>query len=114
MGKNTRFGYHYHYKHNPQGKINHHAYLILGTGLHTEKDCRQIDTEMVIYLPIYPEALVYRKGKLFDLRPSSLYFQPVQKDGKTIKRFRKIKDEKIIKQLRKIAKQMYPNHFIKF
>lgn len=99
-------GYYYHYKNDPDGAINNYAYEVVGVGCHTEDDCRSEDANMVVYRPIY-EASVYKAGKLFDLRPLEMWLGEVVKNGKTLKRFTKISDEKIISELEKIKKEMY-------
>src|SRR3989344_4422054 len=93
-------GYYYHYKHDPKGAVNNYAYEVLGTGHHTENDCRPIDANMVVYRPLYDSA-VYRAGKFFDIRPLSMFLEDVTKDGKTFLRFQKITDSKIISELEK-------------
>ena len=61
---------------------------------------------MAIYLPIY-ESRTFRAGKFFVLRPLKMFMGDVEKDGKTIPRFQKITDEKIIAELKKIKEGMY-------
>lgn len=102
-------GFYYHYKHDPNLSVNNYAYELIGTGLHTENDCRPIDKNMVVYRPLY-EAFVYKEGKLFDIRPLSMWLdENVKKDGKIYpKRFTKITDPEIIKELQKIKETMYP------
>ncbi len=99
-------GFYYHYKHDPQGSINNYAYEIMGVGHHTEDDCRPEDQHMIVYRPIY-EAFVYKNGKMFDLRPISMFTEPVTKDGKTFPRFQKITDPVVIAELVKIRDSMY-------
>ncbi len=99
-------GFYYHYKHDPLGSINNYAYEVIGVGHHTEDDCRSIDTHMVIYRPLY-EALVYKAGKMFDLRPLEMFMENITKEGKTLPRFQKITDKKIIAKLEKIKGEMY-------
>lgn len=111
-------GFYYHYKHDPKGSVNNYAYEVVGTGFHTEDDCRPIDANMVVYRPIY-ESSVYRAGKFFDIRPLEMFLEKVEKpartadsvqsggDGKTQERFTKITDEKIIAELEKLREEMY-------
>ena len=99
-------GFYYHYKHDPKGPVNNYAYEIVGVGHHTEDDCRPIDNNMVVYRPLY-ESSVYKAGKLFDLRPLSMFLEDVTKDGKTFPRFQKITDKKILAKLEEIKKKMY-------
>jgi hypothetical protein len=78
----------------------------LGTGCHTEDDCRPIDANLVVYLPLY-ESSVYKAGKLFDIRPLEMFLEEVIRDGESFPRFQKITNEAIIKQLLAIKSQMY-------
>lgn len=104
-------GFYYHYKHNPEGEVGNYAYEVVGVGHHTE--AAHIEGEplsegnlLVVYRPLY-DAFVYRKGKLFDIRPLPMFLEKVVKDGKEMERFSKITDEKIIEELQKIKKEMY-------
>lgn len=99
-------GFYYHYKHDPAGAVNNYAYEMIGVGHHTEDDCREEDKYMVVYLPIY-EASVYKAGQLFDLRPLEMWMGDVEKDGKTLPRFKKITDPSVIEELKRIKKEMY-------
>ena len=99
-------GFYYHYKHKLEGEVNNYAYEVVGMGHNTESDCRQIDQYLVIYRPLY-EAFVYKQGKMFDVRPLSMFMEEVTKNGKTFPRFSKITDQKIIKELEKIKGEMY-------
>ncbi len=99
-------GFYYHYKHEKNGTVNDYAYEVLGVGHHTEDDCRPIDANMVVYRPLYKSS-VYKAGRLFDLRPLEMFLENVVKDGKTLPRFEKITDLKIIAELEKIKNKMY-------
>lgn len=99
-------GFYYHYKHTPDS-VNNYAYEVVGIGHHTEDDAREIDTHLVVYRPIYKEAGVYRFGKMFDVRPLSMFLEEVRKDGKTFPRFQKISDPAILSKLETIRKEMY-------
>lgn len=98
-------GYYYHYKHNDKD-INNYAYEVVGFGLHSEGGHQEEDI-LVAYRPLYEEALVYKMGKMYDLRPLAMFIENVTKEGKTFKRFQKITDEKIISQLEEIKRKMY-------
>lgn len=100
-------GFYYHYKHDTAGAVNNYAYYIYGVGHHTEDDCRPEDKFMQVYRPLY-EAYVYKIGKLFDLRPLSMFYEPAVVNGKSVPRFAKIEDPAVIAQLQAIKKQMYP------
>lgn len=99
-------GFYYHYKHDPAKGVRDYAYEVVGTGVHTEDDCRPEDTSMVVYRPLY-EAFVFTAGKLFDLRPLEMWMGNVEKDGKMIPRFAKITDPAVIAELSKIRDVMY-------
>lgn len=100
-------GFYYHYKHDPQGKINNYAYEVLGFGFHTEIENKE-DSQMVIYRPLYPAAFVYQKDKSFYLRPLKMFQENVLIKGEEeIPRFTKIKDSKVIKVLNEIRHEMY-------
>jgi hypothetical protein len=100
-------GFYYHYKHNPAGPINNYAYEVLGVGCHTEETCSSEDVNMVIYRPLYPDATVFKAGKLFDLRPLVMFMDNVYKGDKHIPRFRKITNPAISAELTKIRDEMY-------
>ena len=99
-------GFYYHYKHNGSGELNNYAYEVMGTGYHTEDDCRPEDKNMVVYRPIY-ESSVYTAGRFLDIRPLEMFLESVVKDGVTIPRFRKITDPEVITELIKIRNKMY-------
>lgn len=103
-------GFYYHYKHDPKGPVNNYAYEIVGVGHHTEDDCRPIDNNMVVYRPLY-ESSVYKAGKLFDLRPLSMFMENVTKDGRTFPRFQKITDKKILAELEVTKNKMYSSTY---
>ncbi len=101
-------GFYYHYKNDPEGRINNYAYYIYGVGHHTEDDCRSEDAFMQVYRPLYEEAYVYQNGGMFDLRPLAMFYEPAMKDGKEVARFTKITDQKVIAELQAIKGRMYP------
>lgn len=100
-------GFYYHYKHDASGEVNNYAYEVVGVGHHTEDDCRPEDANMVVYRPLY-EALVYRMGKLFDLRPLEQWMGTVEKEGKSTPRFMRITDPSVLAELSAIRDRMYP------
>lgn len=99
-------GYYYHYKHDPAGTVNNYAYYIHGIGHHTE-ECQPEDQYMQVYRPLY-EAYVYKNGKMFDLRPLHMFFEPATWNGKAVERFVRITDPTVIAKLRQIKHEMYP------
>lgn len=100
-------GLYYHYKHDPEGKVNNYAYEVMGVGIHTEDDCSPEDEHMVVYRPLYKEARVFTEGKFFDLRPLEMFMENVTKDGKTFPRFKKITNAEVIEALEAIKREMY-------
>ena len=100
-------GFYYHYKHDPAGPVNNYAYEVLGAGHHTEDDARPEDMNMLVYRPLYESAGVYKAGKMFDLRPLHMFYEEVIKDGKTLPRFTKISDHKILAELTARRELMY-------
>ncbi len=99
-------GFYYHYKHAETAGTYDYVYEVLGTGCHTEDDCRPIDVHLVVYRPLY-ESSVFKAGKLFDVRPLNMFLEDVVKDGITIHRFTKITDEKVLMLLRAKREEMY-------
>ena len=99
-------GFYYHYKHDPTGPVNNYAYEVMGTGFHTEDDCRPEDVNLVVYRPLY-ESSVYKAGKFFDIRPLGMFIEAAEKNGKKFPRFQKIADPGIIHELEKIKLAMY-------
>lgn len=100
-------GFYYHYKHVPDGPLNNYAYEVIGVGHHTEDYLPLEDVLMVVYRPLYKSAGVYKAGKLFDLRPLKMFLEYITKEGKTYPRFKKISDEEVIAELKKIRAEMY-------
>lgn len=100
-------GFYYHYKHKPTDDPFEYAYLIMGAGLHSESEIDPDDQFMQVYLPLY-ESLVYRMGKLFDLRPNAMAMEDVEVDGVKVPRFSRITDAALIAQLKVRAREMYP------
>ena len=101
--------YYYHFKHDPNGKLNNYAYYIYGVGHHTEDNCPPDDAFMQVYRPLYEEAYAYRHGGLFDLRPLHMFFEPAMRRGKAVPRFARIADQGVIAQLQAIKARMYPD-----
>ena len=99
-------GFYYHYKHDPKGTFNNYVYEVMGTGCHTEDDCRPEDANLIVYRPIY-ESTVYKAGKLFDIRPLEMFMENITKNSKTMPRFRKITDKTLITKLEVLRDKMY-------
>ena len=101
-------GFYYHFKHDPDGRVNNYAYYIYGVGHHTEDDCRPEDAFMQVYRPLYEDAYAYRHGGVFDLRPLRMFFEPAKWKGKEVLRFTRILEPQVIAQLEAIKARMYP------
>jgi len=102
-------GYYYHFTHDPDGPLNNYSYYIYGIGHHTEDDCRPEDSFMQIYRPLYEEAYAYRNGRMFDLRPLRMFYEPARWKGQEVRRFTRITDPGVIAQLQVIKARMYPD-----
>jgi hypothetical protein len=100
-------GFYYHYKHDPAGEFNNYAYEVVGLGHHTEDDCAERDRFLVVYRPLY-EAFVYKNGKMFDVRPLSMFMEEVEKEGKRFPRFTRITDPALVGKLEELREKMYP------
>lgn len=101
-------GFYYHYKHDPNGSVENYAYEFLSVEFDTEND----GVWKVNYRPLYQSARVYQASLALgvpctDGRPLEMWMEYVEKDGKTIPRFKKITDSKTIVKLRKIRNKMY-------
>ena len=108
-------GFYYHYKRDPDGPFNYAAYEVLGTAFSTESEGSVhsdnpndfLKDEVVIYRPLFKEALVYKAGRDFWTRPHAMFLEKVTIDGKEIDRFQKITDPTILADLEKIRDEMY-------
>lgn len=100
-------GFYYHYKHDPSGPVENYAYEFMGVGHHTEDDCRPEDALLAVYRPLY-DAFVYVNGKMFDVRPLSMFMETVEKEGKTVPRFALITDPETVRALEAVRDRMYP------
>lgn len=108
-------GYYYHYKHDPEKGIFDAAYEVVGCAfdteaggnVHTDNPEAFMDTEMVIYRPLFEDALVYKAEKRFWLRPSKMWFEFIELNGQRTTRFVKIVDEETIARFDEKRRQMY-------
>ena len=103
-------GFYYHYKHDSSGSINNYAYEVVGVGFHTEES-REGEEHFVIYRPLY-ESSVFKASKTFNIpcfdnRPLEMWMGDVEINDKITKRFTKITDIEVIKELEKIKNEMY-------
>ncbi len=108
-------GFYYHYKHDPAKGIFDTAYEVIGNAFNTEAGGNVhtddpevfLGSEVVIYRPLFDDSLVYKANKRFWFRPVKMFFDKIEKDGKTFPRFQKITDPEIISKLEKIRNSMY-------
>ncbi|MEA2701959.1 MAG: hypothetical protein QOE22_668 [Candidatus Parcubacteria bacterium] len=101
-------GFYYHYKHDPEGPEENYAYELLAVGHHTEEDSRPEDKFLAVYRPLYESALVYRLGRMYDVRPLGMFMEPVTRDGKEQPRFSRVTDPELIGRLEERRDRMYP------
>ena len=94
-------GFYYHYKHDPSESVNNYAYEVLNIANHTETD-----EYMVVYRPLY-ESAVYKAGKMWDVRPHTMFMERVIVKGEEQMRFTPIADPNVLEQLEMIKKEMY-------
>ncbi len=104
--KKIEKGFFYHYKHDPANGEFNYAYEVLNIGKHTEIEDFD-DASFVVYRPLYESAKVYQAGKLWDIRPFSMFAEDVTKEGKTFPRFTKIEDPELIERMKAKAAEMY-------
>ncbi len=98
-------GFYYHYKHNPSGSVENYAYEVIGIARHTEIQDAATD-KFVIYRKLGQSSYT-ENGKYMCARPLAMFFETVEKDGKTFPRFQKITDPAIIAKLAAIRDGMY-------
>ena len=101
-------GFYYHYKHDLDGPEEKYAYELLAVGHHTEEDCRPDDSFVAVYRPLYEDALVYRLGRMYDIRPLGMFMETVTKEGIEKPRFARITDQGLIERLKGRRDRMYP------
>jgi hypothetical protein len=100
-------GFYYHFKHDPTGPLNNYAYEVIGTGCNTEGDWIKAETYFVVYRPLYEESAMYQNGKLWCLRPLTMFMEDITKDGGSVPRFHKITNPEIIAALQEKSGEMY-------
>jgi hypothetical protein len=104
-------GFYLHYKHDPNSPDwSNYAYEVLGVGHFTETVDDPANAFMVVYRPLYETALVYQLGKLFDLRPLTMFMEAVEKDGYSGPRFTYVTDPDMVERLARQRDRMYGRH----
>lgn len=89
--------FYYHFKHDSTKCLNNHAYEVLGIGKNTE------DNEVVvIYRPCYELEFIKEVEAEFCVRPLSMWFDQIDRDGYVGPRFIKIDDAQIIESLKQL------------
>jgi hypothetical protein len=94
-------GFYVHYKHNPEGELNNYIYEVVGIGRNTEDK-----TLTVLYRPMYKND--WMPPADLQSRPIEMFFDDVQKGEVKIPRFTLITDPKIVEELEKVRRDMYP------
>jgi hypothetical protein len=94
--------YYYHFKHDISKGVTDHAYLIIGTGVHTETE-----EVMVVYKSLYymENSRANLAGADYNIRPLNMFLeQNFEKDGKIIKqRFTKIEGQDLENLLKALS-----------
>jgi len=93
-------GFYYHYKHHQEKGFNDHAYEVIGIAQHSEDK-----SYLVMYKPLYRAD--WLAPAQCCVRPIEMFFEEVEFEGKTVPRFVKITDPKVISKLTEIRDQMY-------
>lgn len=93
-------GFYYHYKHDLNGDFNNYSYEVIGVGHNTEEN-----TYTILYRPLYKNDFMEQAD--YQSRPFDMFTGDVVLNGKTIRRFQKITDQKTIAELEKIRMEMY-------
>lgn len=90
-----------HYKADPAKDQHDHMYEIVGIALGSE------DKQFyVLYRPVYANTWLAPADVMS--RPLDMFFETVEKDGKTLPRFAHITDAALIAELREARSTMYP------
>ena len=93
-------GFYYHYKHDPNGDFTNYAYEILGLSRHTEDK-----SYLVRYRPLYENTYL---GEAEDsVRPLSMWFDEIEKDGEKVSRFTRITEPELVARFMDIRAKMY-------
>jgi hypothetical protein len=108
-------GFYYHCKRKPEDAFNYAAYEVMGSAFSTESGGNVhsddpndfIADEVVVYRPLFKEALTYTAGRDFWIRPIKMFFSKTMLDGKEVDRFQKITDPELLDKLEKIRDEMY-------
>jgi hypothetical protein len=93
-------GFYYHYKHDPEGLFNNYAYELLGTARHSEDK-----SLLAVYLPLYENT--YAPPADYCVRPLGMFMEEVRVNGKTLPRFARITDERLIARLQQAKAELY-------
>lgn len=108
-------GYYYHHKHDPEKGVFDAAYEVVGCGfdteaggnVHTDDPRVFLDTEVVVYRPLFEEALVYKAEKRFWVRPAKMWCESVEWNGMKTTRFVRVTDLEMIARLDEKKRDMY-------
>jgi hypothetical protein len=92
-------GFYKHYKHDPAGALNNYTYEVMGIGKNTEDN-----SELVLYRPLYDSA--WLKPADYCARPVAMFTDTLEKEGKTIERFKLVTDPDEVARLEEVRKMI--------
>jgi len=115
MQNNIQKGFYYHYKRSAHDALNYAAYEVMGTAFNTESGGNVhsddpndfVADEVVVYRPLFTEALTYQAGRDFWIRPVKMFLEKVLVGGEEVERFQKINDPELVTKLEKLRDDMY-------
>ncbi len=110
-------GFYYHYKHDPQKGMFDAAYEVTGCAFNTEAGGSVhsddpsvfLETEVVIYRPLFADSLVYKADGRSWIRPAKMFLEVVDQGGQEKTRFIRVTDREIVEKLEKARDDLYPN-----
>jgi hypothetical protein len=85
-------GFYIHYKHDPAGPAHNYTYEVVGLARNSEDK-----SYFVLYRPLYEND--WLKPADYQARPLEMFMEDVEKDGVQVKRFTKITDPVVIREL---------------
>jgi hypothetical protein len=94
-------GYYYHYKHDPQDRVEDSAYEVIGLAKQTEDE-----SLLVLYRPLY-ESKYLGEADCF-ARPLGMFTEEVERGCNRGPRFSHITDDAVVSKLEAIRNKKYP------
>jgi len=97
-------GFYYHFKHDPEGPINNHAYELIGVGI--GQDSERVDA---VYRKLYDDDTYERPDgfRFLCLRSLRSWMGEVAVGDTHVPRFQRITDPRWISALTRIRNEMY-------